>query len=134
MDGSQSEADELDIESMSNDSYWHVTKRIVNGKLMQGSNDDLEMVENREGEPFSFVRDWKVDAILIPLSNSRCIIIIYNFEKLLQIIGNIEKGIESNQNLETDLEIRDPGWVNPRKTRAPFKKFPGGGTNVAEPT
>lgn len=50
MDGSQSEADELDIKSMSNDSYWHVTKRIVNGKLMQGSNDDLEMVKNREGE------------------------------------------------------------------------------------
>lgn len=50
MDGSQSEADELDIESMSNDSYWHVTKRIVNGKLMQGSNDDLEMVKNRESE------------------------------------------------------------------------------------
>lgn len=49
-------------------------------------------------------------------------------------LGNIEKGIESNQNLETDLEIRDSGWVNPRKTRALFKKFPGGGTNVAEPT
>lgn len=46
MDGSQSEANELDIESMSNDSYCHVTKRIVNGKLMQGSNDDLEMISN----------------------------------------------------------------------------------------
>lgn len=57
MDGSQSEADELDIESMSNDSYWHVTKRIVNGKLMQGSNDDLEMISNIErvrGGTFSF--------------------------------------------------------------------------------